>query len=91
MTEKSKTKAEANGNGEKGKRPQRVITNPNDVASLVLLQLDAVNGKKDELTAAIKGLGDTAKQLVRAYAQHAQAIDKLAKRVKELEEKQKSS
>jgi len=91
MTEKSKTKTEPNGNGEKSKRPQRVITNPNDVASLVLLQLDAVNGKKDELTAAIKGLGDTAKQLVRAYAQHAQAIEKLAKRVKELEDKDKSS
>jgi len=37
----------------------------------------------------IKGLADTAKQLVRAYAQQQAVIEKLGKRVKELEEKAK--
>ena len=66
-------------------RQPRVISNPNDVASLVLMQIDAVNARKDDLTTAIKGLADTTKQLTRAYAQQQQAIAKLAKRVEELE------
>ena len=69
----------------KGK-PPRVITNPNDVAGLVMMQIDAVNTKKDELTIAIKSLTDTTKQLVRAYAQQAAIIQKLQKRIKELEQ-----
>jgi hypothetical protein len=69
-----------------GKQP-RVISHPGDVAGLVMMQIDAVNGKKDELTIAIKSLADTSKQLVRAYAQQTAAITKLAKRVKELEGK----
>lgn len=71
-------------------RQPRVISNPNDVASLVLMQVDAVNAKKDELTIAIKGLADFVKQLVRAYAANAQAIKKLQMRVQALEkERQK--
>ena len=54
-------------------------------AGLVMMQIDAVNSKKDDLTIAIKGLADTAKQLVRAYARQQAAIEKLGKRVKELE------
>lgn len=82
--------AKANGEAER-KRPsgQRIISRPGDVAGLVMMQVDAVNAKKDELTIAIKGLTDTAKQLVRAYSEHAQAIVKLQQRIKELEEKQK--
>ena len=72
-----------------GNKP-RIISNPSDVASLVLMQADAVNAKKDELTIAIKGLADLAKQLVRAYAANAQAIKKLQMQVQTLEkEKQK--
>ncbi len=97
-------KSQVNGQT-KGKQP-RVISNPNDVAGLVMMQIDAVNSKKDDLTIAIKGLADdrqgwrkcgkrrssfsaTAKQLVRAYAQQQAAIEKLGKRVKELEAKDK--
>lgn len=68
---------------------QRVISRPGDIAGLVMMQVDAVNAKKDELTIAIKGLTDISKQLVRAYAQHAQAIVKLQQRIKTLEEKLK--
>lgn len=68
---------------------QRIISRPGDVAGLVMMQVDAVNAKKDELTIAIKSLTDTSKQLVRAYAEHAQAIVKLQQRIKTLEEKSK--
>jgi hypothetical protein len=66
-------------------RQPRAITHPNDVANLVMMRIDNVNGKKDELTIAIKSLTDTSKQLVRAYAQQMAAIAKLTKRVQELE------
>ena len=59
----------------------------NDVAGLVLAQLNHVNNKKDELTIAIKGLADTTQQLVRAYADHTRTIQQLAERVKVLEGK----
>ena len=52
----------------------RVVTSPGDVANLVLLQIDAVNAKKDELTIAMKNLTDTSKQLVRAYGEHTKTI-----------------
>ncbi len=93
MANETQTEAQikANGQAAKGKQGQRrqprVITNPNDVAAVVMMQVDAVNAKKDELTIAIKGLADTAKQLVRAYAEHTRVIEKLQARVKALEEK----
>lgn len=74
-----------NRNQPKGK--PRVISNPNDVAGLVMMQIDNINAKKDDLTIAIKGLTDTSKQLVRAYAQQQQVIAKLAERLKKLEDK----
>ena len=52
-------------------------------------QVDAINAKKDELTIAIKGMTDLTRQLVRVYAEQAATIQKLADRVKELEEKAK--
>ena len=83
-TEANKDTAK-NHNQPKGK--PRVISNPNDIAGLVMMQIDNINAKKDDLTIAIKGLTDTAKQLVRAYAQQQQVIAKLAERVKKLEDK----
>ncbi len=77
-----------NGQKTNGKQP-RVISHPSDVAGLVMMQIDAVNTKKDELTIAVKNLADTSKQLVRAYAGQTAAIQKLQKRVKELEDKGK--
>lgn len=77
-------KAEGDKNSNKAR--QRVISHPTDVASLVMIQIDAVNSKKDDLTIAIKGLADTAKQLVRSYAQQTAAIEALQRRVKALED-----
>ena len=66
---------------------QRTISNPEDVAKLVMMQIDAVSGKKDDLTIALKQLTDTLRQLTRAYAQQAAVIQGMAKKLKELEEK----
>lgn len=62
----------------------RVVSRPQDVASLVLMQIDAVNGKKDELTIAIKGLSDLTKQLVRAYGENTKQIQDLHQKLKTL-------
>lgn len=67
----------------------RTISNPEDVAKLVMMQIDAINTRKDDLTVALKGLTDTTRQLVRAYAQQASVIQGMAKKIKELEEKAK--
>jgi hypothetical protein len=66
-------------------KPGRVISDPNEVAQLVMMRIDHVNSKKDELTIAVKALADTAKQLVSVYAKQQAQIAKLAKKVEELE------
>jgi len=68
-----------------GQTQNRVISDPNQVAQLVMMRIDHVNSKKDELTIAVKALADTAKQLVSVYAKQQGQIAKLAKRVEELE------
>jgi len=65
-------------------KPGRVISDPKDVAQLVMMRIDHVNSKKDELTIAVKALADTAKQLVSVYAKQQAQIAKLAKIVEEL-------
>ncbi len=69
-----------------GQAPSRVISDPKDVAQLVMLQIDQVNSRKDELTIAVKSLADTARQLVSVYAKQQAQIATLAKRVGELEQ-----
>jgi len=77
-----------NGAQQAGPGPApRVSSNPNDVASLVLMQVDAVNAKKDELTIAMKGLTDLTKQRGRAYGEHTETIQRLQERFKVLEAK----
>ena len=72
-------------NGKPAATPPRVVTDPNEVAQLVMLRIDQVNSKKDDLTIAVKGLADTAKQLVGVYARQQAQIAVLVKRVEELE------
>ncbi len=72
-------------NGKPQAKPGRVISDPKDVAQLVMMRIDHVNSKKDELTIAVKGLADTAKQLVSVYARQQAQMEKLAKKVAELE------
>ena len=86
MTTDTSPNPPAKTNGQQPPKGQpRVVSNPNDVASLVMMQIDAINGKKDELTIAVKSLADTAKQLVSVYAKQQAQIAKLVKRVEELE------
>jgi hypothetical protein len=66
-------------------KPNRVISDPKEVAQLVMMRIDHVNSKKDELTIAVKALADTTKQLFSVYANQQAEIAKLAKRVEELE------
>ncbi|MDD2894135.1 MAG: hypothetical protein PHF20_09440 [Halothiobacillaceae bacterium] len=81
----SKATKQTKVNGNEKDKQQRVISDPKDVAQLVMMRIGQVNSKKDELTIAVKGLADTAKQLVSVYAQQQAQLAKLAKRVEELE------
>jgi hypothetical protein len=62
------------------------ISDPRQIATVVMARMNLINAKKDELTIAIKGLTDLTQQLVQAYAGQAQLIEQLASRVKALEE-----
>jgi hypothetical protein len=65
-------------------RQPRVVSRPEDVAGLVLMQIDLVNARKDDLTIAIKGLSDLTRQLVRAYGENTQTIQQLQSKVKKM-------
>jgi hypothetical protein len=62
-----------------------VISDPREIAAMVMARMNFINAKKDELTMAIKGLTDLTQQLVRAYAGQMQVIEQLATRLKALE------
>ncbi|HET8746840.1 MAG TPA: hypothetical protein VFM98_14630 [Ramlibacter sp.] len=63
----------------------RAVTDPREVAALVLARTQQVKGKRDELASAIDGLADLTRQLTRSYGQQAIAIEQLRRRVKALE------
>ena len=69
----------------------RVVSRPEDVAGLVLMQIDLVNARKDDLTIAIKGLSDLTRQLVRAYGENTQTIGQLQAQVTKLSGNGKAS
>ena len=73
-----------------GQQP-RVVSRPEDVAGLVLMQIDLVNARKDDLTIAIKGLSDLTRQLVRAYGENMQTIDQLQSRLKKTDREGRTS
>jgi len=84
-TKATQPTSQANKTKPNGRAPDRVISDPNEVAQLVMMRIDHVNSKKDELTIAVKALADTARQLVSVYAKQQAQIARLAKRVEELE------
>ncbi|MEJ5989220.1 hypothetical protein WG902_04420 [Ramlibacter sp. PS3R-8] len=67
-------------------RKQRAISDPREVASVVMARMNLVNAKKDELAIAIHGLVDIAQQLTRSYGEQLLAMEQLRRRVKELEQ-----
>ena len=57
-------------------RPQpQTISDPRQIAAVVMARMNLINTKKDELTIAMKGLTDLTQQLVQAYAAQMQVID----------------
>lgn len=66
---------------------RRAITHPRDVAAVVMAQINQVNAKKDELTAAMKALSDMTQQLATAYGKQMLAIEQLSRRLNALEGK----
>jgi hypothetical protein len=72
-----------------GLQQPRVVSRPEDVAGLVLMQIDLVNARKDDLTIAIKGLSDLTRQLVRAYGENTQTIQQLQSKVKKMGDSEK--
>lgn len=86
MTQDNKQSASetAQSGGDQVKKG-RAISDPKEVAQMVMIQIDQVNAKKDELTIAVKTLADTAKQLVRAYGNQQAQIAKLSEQVQRLE------
>jgi hypothetical protein len=63
------------------------ISDPRQIAAVVMARMNLINTKKDELTIAMKGLTDFTQQLVQAYATQMQLIEQLSKRIQVLEEK----
>lgn len=86
LAAEGETVAKAGSSQPSGQRPTgKPVSDPREVATLVMARMNAVANKKDELTIAIKGLSDVAQQLALAYAEQAHAIERLSKRVQTLE------
>ena len=66
-------------------RSGREVSDPREIATLVMARMAMIHSKKDELTIAIKGLSDVTQQLSVAYGQQMQSIERLTLRVKALE------
>jgi hypothetical protein len=89
MSEQSKaaepTPAQAGADAAQAQAGQRTISDPREVASLVMARMNLVNAKKDELARAIEGLVDITQQLTRTYGAQMVAMEHLRRRVKALE------
>jgi hypothetical protein len=66
-------------------KPMRAVSDPREVAALVMQRMQLVSAKKDELELAINGLVDITKQLTRTYGEQLVAVEHLRRRVKALE------
>lgn len=66
-------------------RNGRAVFEPQAFAALIMARMNRVNAKKDELTIAIKGLADITQHLARVYADQLVTIERLKRRVNELE------
>lgn len=86
-TEATTETARANGSAEHAPSAPgaRVISDPNEVVNIVLMQIDAVNDRKNDLTISVKGLTDLAKQLVRVYGEQIVTIQRQQARIQTLE------
>ena len=67
------------------KPTHRAITDPREVAGVVMARMNLVTAKRDELAMAINGLVDMTQQLTRVYSEQLLAIEQLRRRVRALE------
>ena len=65
-------------------QPQ-AVSDPRQIAAVVMARMNLINTKKDELTIAMKGLTDLTQQLLQAYATQMQIIEQLTARLKAVE------
>jgi hypothetical protein len=64
---------------------QRAVSDPREVAAIVMARMQQVKAKKDEMGAAMDALVDITQQLTRTYGAQLVVIEHLRRRVKELE------
>jgi hypothetical protein len=81
MNEQPKSGATDNKAPRRAPPNGRAVSDPRDVATLVLARMNVVNARKDELTIAIKGLSDITQQLANAYSEQSQRIEHLKRRL----------
>ena len=84
-TEAVQDKVTASGPAKAAAPKQRAISDPREVATVVMARMNLVNAKKDELAIALHGLVDITQQLTRSYGEQLLAIEQLRRRVKDLE------
>jgi hypothetical protein len=64
---------------------QRAISDPREVAAVVMARMNTVKAKKQELGAAIDALVDITQQLTRTYGAQMVAMEQMRRRIKALE------
>jgi hypothetical protein len=68
-----------------GTKPTRTVSDPREVAAVVMSRMQQVSVKKEELQMAINGLFDITRQLTRSYGEQLIVIEQLKRRIKAME------
>lgn len=91
MSNNAATSAQADANQPPSEQPRptspqvRAVSDPVEVANVVLWHIDALSDRQSEQMAATKALTDLMKQLLRAYGEHKEIIRRQEARIRELE------
>jgi hypothetical protein len=68
-----------------GQKPARAVSDPREVAAVVMARMQQVSVKKEELQIAINGLFDITRQLTRSYGEQVIVIEQLKRRIRQME------
>lgn len=85
MSEQTSTSEAKQEQPAENKPARRPVSDPREVAAVVMGRMKLVKTKRDELAIALDGLVDITQQLTRVYAQQLLTIEALRRRVRELE------
>jgi hypothetical protein len=69
----------------KGPAQRREVSNPREVAALVMTRLQQAKARRDEMGKSFDDVVDIAQQLTHAYARQVLVIEQLRRRLKALE------